>query len=81
VVVGAAALLLPVPETIEVAPVEKPKQEAPPRPPAAPTPRPRARQASPPAAAPAEEPKPPVRPVPMQDTTKTRQLIQPKPAG
>ena len=47
---------------------------------AAPSPRTRTRTPPPPPAA--EPAKPPVRPVPMQDTTKTRQLIQPpKPAG
>jgi hypothetical protein len=81
IMVGAAALLLPVPETVEVAPVEKPKSEPPPvrAPTAASSPRTRTRTPPPPPAA--EPAKPPVRPVPMQDTTKTRQLIQPKPAG
>jgi hypothetical protein len=81
VVIGAASLLLPVPETVEVAPVEKPKSEPPAvrAPTAGPaTPRARTRQASPPPTQPSKQP---VRPVPMQDTTKTRQLIQPKPAG
>jgi len=74
-VIGAGALLLPVPETIEVeryepAPTPGIRQPATP-----PTPS-RARQKA------QQEPearKPPPRPVPMQDTTKTRQLIQPKP--
>lgn len=78
VVIGASSLLMPVPETVEVAPVEPPKVEAPPRPAAVPQQRPRQKQQ---AAPPARETKPPARTVPMQDTTKTRQLIQPKPAG
>jgi hypothetical protein len=81
IVVGAAALLLPVPESVEVQPVEAPKPE-----PAAHAPTP----AAPPRAAHKAQPTPPpernppaavtgLRPVPMQDTTKTRQLVQPKP--
>jgi len=82
-VVGAAALLIPVPETVELVPSEQPKTEAPPQPaPRAPAARSRGQKtepAPPPAAAPA--PKPAAPPVPMQDTTKTRQLIQPKQNG
>jgi hypothetical protein len=78
VIIGASSLLMPVPETVEIAPVAPPKTEPPPRPAAAPTPQ-RARQKQ--VAPPVRETKPPARTVPMQDTTKTRQLIQPKPAG
>ena len=81
IAVGAAALLLPMPETVEVQPVEAPKAEPAthaPTPAAAP-PRTRTKQSAPP---PAEKPQPqvssPIHPVPMQDTTKTRQLVQPK---
>lgn len=70
--IGAGALLLPVPETIEVAKVEEVEK---PRTRPQPTPartRPQ-RAAKPPAA------KPPPKPMPRQDTTKSRQTIQPKP--
>jgi hypothetical protein len=78
IVVGAAALLLPVPDTIEVERVEPPKAE-PARPPVpVPAPRARVKQPAPP---PARTPDAAPKPVPMQDTTKTRQLIAPKPAG
>jgi hypothetical protein len=86
-VVGAAALLLPLPENVELAPVEQPKTETPVTPAATPAPRApvarargqKAGPTPPPAVAPA--PKPATPPVPMQDTTKTRQLIQPKHSG
>jgi hypothetical protein len=84
-VVGAAALMLPLPESVDLAPVEQPRTDAP----AAPTPAPRSPatrargQKTEPAPSPAVAPvpKPSAPPVPMQDTTKTRQLIQPKRNG
>ena len=81
IAVGAGSVLLPMPETIEVTPVEAP-QEAAPRPAVSAPPRVRTRPQEPPAAAqaPTRTAKPAVKPVPMQDTTKTRQMITPKPA-
>jgi hypothetical protein len=82
IVIGTAALLLPVPESVEIEQPAVPKAGTPSRPllpPGAGAPRARMKPSVP---APGHATKPPVRPVPMQDTTKTRQLIQPrKPAG
>jgi hypothetical protein len=74
--IGAGSLLLPVPESIEIEQVEpvvkgKGRPAPPPQPP-------RARQK--PAAKPAP-PKPATKAFPMQDTTKGRQAVQPKPRG
>ena len=73
VLVGAGSLLLPVPDTVEVA-----KFEPPPAPAAPKAPPPKDRQSR-------RQPKPdpktaPVvpKPFPMQDTTKTRTMIPPK---
>jgi hypothetical protein len=84
--VGAGALLLPVPEEIEVERVEtppaappKPARPTPPSPAASRTKKPAV--APPPAPPPATKPDaaPATRPFPMQDTTKTRTMVQPKP--
>ena len=76
--IGVGALLLPVPETVDVPKIEPVAPEAA-RPPPAPTP-PRAMR-TPKAQLPkAPPPAPPaVKTFPMQDTTKARQLIAPKP--
>jgi len=80
-VVGGVALLVPVPENVELTPVERPKTEITPPVPAPRAPA-RARGQKPePAPAASPTPKPSTPPVPMQDTTKTRQLIQPKHDG
>jgi hypothetical protein len=71
VLVGMGSLLLPVPETVEVAKFEAPPPVAPPKPQPAPKDR-EARRPKPP-----PKPEPP-KPFPMQDTTKTRQMIPPK---
>ena len=90
--VGAGALLLPVPEEIEVEKVETPPSASPPKS-ARPTPSsPAAGRAAskksaaesppaPPAPPPAAKANgaPATRPFPMQDTTKTRTMVQPKP--
>ena len=73
VLVGMGSLLLPVPETVEVAKFEAPPPVASPKSPPAPKDR-EARRPKPP---PKPEPAPP-KPFPMQDTTKTRQMIPPK---
>jgi len=84
-VVGGLALLLPVPESVEVTPAEAPKTSAPA---VAPAPRPPAARARGPKTEPGAAPAPAVPvpkaatpAVPMQDTTKTRQLVQPKHNG
>lgn len=81
-VVGAGALLLPVPEQIEVQTEEAAPAPKGPRTPAAAS-RPARKEANAPAAVPPAPAKPapaaaPRPPFPMQDTTKTRTMVQPK---
>jgi len=71
--VGVGSLMLPVPESIEVAKIEQP-EEARERPVPA-RPQQRAKPA-PPKAAKKAPPAPP-KPFPMQDTTKARQMVTP----
>jgi hypothetical protein len=73
---GAAALLLPMPETVEFAdeqpaPVSKPPQRRPPKPRATPKP----------AAPKAAVPKPPEKPFPFRDTTNDSKVLAPPPKG
>ena len=78
VLIGVGALVLPVPEPIEVAEDEVP-DDTPARRPPTPQARPR-KQAAPPAAKPkAAKPKP--KSFPIQDTTKQRLTNPPKPRG
>jgi hypothetical protein len=80
--IGVGALLLPVPETVDVPKMEEPAPETPRAVPATPTPRAARTPKPPPAPKPATPPAPPaVKTFPMQDTTKARQLIAPKPPG
>ncbi len=72
--IGVGALMLPLPETIEVA-TQEPVEQGRPRPPQPARPRPK------PPSAKGKAAKPPVKAFPMQDTTKSRQLLQPKPRG
>ena len=81
--VGAGALVLPVPEQIEVKteePAASPK--APRAPTAAPSPRAADRKDRSPSArspaAPSQQAPAPLAPFPMQDTTKTRTMVEPK---
>ena len=73
IVVGAGALLLPLPETVEVSPIEPSRGRSAVRQPASPSAPTRER------AKPARKPKPEPAPVPLQDTTNARQLLQPAP--
>lgn len=73
IVIGAGALLLPVPETVEVTPVEPTRGRPAVRQPAVPSAPARER------GKPARKPKPDPAPVPLQDTTNARQLLQPVP--
>ena len=77
VLIGVGALVLPVPEPIEIAKVEQPDASPARRPPT-----PQARQRKQPAAEP-QKPKTPPKPksFPMQDTTKQRLTNPPKPRG
>jgi len=82
-VLGAGALLLPLPEQIEVkqeeaAPATRtPRPPTPPAVPSRPARKPGA--APPPSPPPAAKAPPAAPPFPMQDTTKTRTLVQPTP--
>ena len=72
IVIGCLALLLPVPETVDIAPMPQPTRKQPAKP-VTPKPavRPKAKRPSH-----GQAQKPPR--FPMQDTTKTRLLVKPK---
>lgn len=76
-VIGFGALLLPLPETVEIAKIEAPRAASPVTRRSGSKPAQARRQAkSKPAPKPAVKPPTPKR-FPMQDTTKTRQLVDP----
>jgi hypothetical protein len=78
VLIGVGALVLPVPESIEIAKVEEP-DDTPARRPPTPKARPRKQAAPQPAKPKAGAPKP--KSFPMQDTTKQRLTNPSKPRG
>jgi hypothetical protein len=80
VLIGVGALVLPVPESIEITQDEAP-DDTPARRPPTPQARPRKQAAAPAAEPKVEAPKPKPESFPMQDTTKQRLTNPPEPRG